>query len=69
MLADHQVAEPSYGSCVGNERLAPQDKKKVTGAAGRVKQAFRLLCRHAGAGQTVISLIPEDAFGLSKALC
>jgi hypothetical protein len=64
-----EVDQGVQAACRDLERLAAQDKKKVPGGAGRVKQAFRLLCRHAGAGQTIISLIPEDAFGFSKALC
>ena len=60
--------EAVQSACRDLEKLSAQDKK-LSGATGRVRQAFRALCRHAGIGQTVISLIPGDAFGFSSVLC
>ncbi|RYP71844.1 hypothetical protein DL771_004556 [Monosporascus sp. 5C6A] len=55
--------------CRDVEKLAAQDNKKMTGLAGRVKQAFRSLCCHAGAAQTVLSFVPGDVFGFSSVMC
>lgn len=49
--------------------ITAQDKKQATRATDRVRKAFRSLCRHAGVGQTVVSLLPGDALGLSNVIC
>ncbi len=64
-----ELDEGVAAACCDLEKLAAQDAKRMPGLTGKMKQAFRSLCRHAGAGQTVISLIPGDAFGFSSALC
>ncbi|KAH7409801.1 hypothetical protein DE146DRAFT_604556 [Phaeosphaeria sp. MPI-PUGE-AT-0046c] len=55
-------------ACTGLEALATKDKD-MSGSLGRVKRAFRSLCRNAGAGQTAATLIPNDSFGFTSVLC
>ena len=55
-------------ACTGLETLAIKDKD-MSGSLGRVKKAFRGLCRNAGAGQTCTTLVPNDAFGFASVLC
>ncbi|KAK3315819.1 hypothetical protein B0H66DRAFT_559782 [Apodospora peruviana] len=55
-------------ACSALENLASRDKD-LSGSAGKLRRAFRGLCQHAGAGQTFVSLIPNDAFGFSSILC
>lgn len=50
------------------EGLASRDKD-FSGSMGKLKRAFRGLCQHAKAGETFVSLVPNDAFGLSSILC
>jgi hypothetical protein len=64
-----ELDEGVAAACTVLEQLAAQDDKKLTGPIGRVKRAFRSLCRHAGVGQTLITLVPGDLFGLSSVLC
>ncbi len=64
-----ELDEGVTAACGDLEKLTAEDNKKLTGPIGRVRQAFRSLCRHAGAGQTMISLVPGDLFGLSSVLC
>ena len=49
--------------------LVAEDKRPASTSIGRVKKVFRSFCRHAGAGQTLISLLPGDMFGFSSVLC
>lgn len=39
------------------------------GLRGKLKKGFRTLCQYAGMGQSFVSLIPSDIFGLSSLLC
>lgn len=41
----------------------------TTGLRSKLQKGFKTLCQHAGAGQTFVSLIPSDLFGLSSLLC
>lgn len=50
------------------QRLAKNDAI-FSGISGGLKNAFRRLCRHAGAGETFVSLIPGDQLGLASILC
>jgi hypothetical protein len=64
-----ELDEGVTAACHDLEKLAAQDNKKMTGLTGKMKQAFRSLCRHAGAGQTAVSLVPGDVFGFSSVFC
>jgi len=64
-----EVDEGVHSTCSELEKIMAQDRRKATGSIGRLREAFRALCRHAGIGQTVLSLIPGDAFGFSTSLC
>lgn len=55
-------------ACTGLEKLATKDKD-MSGSLGKLKRAFRSLCRNAGAGQTAATLIPNDSFGFTSVLC
>lgn len=55
-------------ACRDLEALAAQDKKPASTSIERVKKVFRSFCRHAGAGQTIVSLLPGDMFGFSSVL-
>ncbi|KAK0648087.1 hypothetical protein B0T16DRAFT_112574 [Cercophora newfieldiana] len=55
-------------ACSAVEVVANRDKQ-FSGSVGKVRQAFRSFCQHAGAGQTFVSLVPSDAFGFSSILC
>lgn len=41
----------------------------VPGLRRKLRKGFRTLCQHAGMGQSFVSLIPGDIFGLSSLLC
>lgn len=41
----------------------------MTGAVGKLRRAFGFLCKHAGAGETFVSVIPTDQFGFASVLC
>lgn len=45
-----EVEQSVQDACAGLESLATKDKD-MSGSLGRVKRAFRSLCRNAGAGQ------------------
>ena len=45
------------------------EDQAITGLRSKLKNGFQTLCQHAGAGQTFVSLIPSDLFGLSSLLC
>jgi hypothetical protein len=53
-------------ACSDLETCVTRDKD-LSGPAGKLKQAFRFLCKHAGAGQTFSNLIPND--GMNSVLC
>jgi hypothetical protein len=55
-------------SCDDLDKLVERDKN-VSGVTGKLRNAFRSLCRHADAGERVISLIPRDALGVSSSVC
>ncbi|KAF1963597.1 hypothetical protein CC80DRAFT_398038 [Byssothecium circinans] len=63
-----EVEESVQVACSGLEKLATKDKD-MSGSLGKLKRAFRGLCRNAGAGQTAATLIPNDSFGFSSVLC
>lgn len=56
-------------ACRDLQAREAEDRKPASTSVGRVKKAFRSFCRHAGAGQTLISLLPSDMFGFSSVLC
>jgi hypothetical protein len=64
----HEVEQSVQDACSGLEALATKDKD-MSGSLGRVKRAYRNLCRNAGAGQTAAALIPNDSFGFTSVLC
>lgn len=53
-------------ACDELEKCAAKDKD-MSGRCGKLKKAFRGLCRNAGAGQTVANMIPNDSF--NSVLC
>ncbi|KAF7534355.1 hypothetical protein G7054_g6316 [Neopestalotiopsis clavispora] len=55
-------------ACDDIQRLA-SGSEAATGAAGNLRRAFRSLCKHAGAGETFVSVIPTDQFGFASVLC
>ncbi|KAF2994995.1 hypothetical protein E8E14_000250 [Neopestalotiopsis sp. 37M] len=55
-------------ACDDIQRLA-SESEATTGAAGNLRRAFRFLCKHAGAGETFVSVIPTDQFGFASVLC
>lgn len=57
-----KAACDEMGSLFAEDQITP-------GLQGKLKQGFRTLCGYAGAGQTFVSLIPDDIFGLSSLLC
>ncbi|PVI07508.1 hypothetical protein DM02DRAFT_512819 [Periconia macrospinosa] len=63
-----EVEESVQLACTGLDKLAIKDKD-VSGSLGRLKRAYRSLCRNAGAGKTATSLIPNDSFGFGSVLC
>lgn len=63
-----EVDQSVQDACSGLETLAAKDRD-MSGSLGRVKRAFRSLCRNAGAGQTAATLIPNDSFGFTSVLC
>lgn len=63
-----EVQESVQNACSGLEELAAKDKD-MSGSLGKLKRAFRGLCRNAGAGQSAASLIPNDSFGFTSVLC
>lgn len=63
-----EVQESVLAACTGLEELAEEDKD-MSGSLGRLKRAFRGLCRNAGVGQTAATVIPNDSFGFTSVLC
>ncbi|KAK4213818.1 hypothetical protein QBC37DRAFT_343367 [Rhypophila decipiens] len=56
-------------ACHDLQEIATRLKNPETSAIfGKVRLAFRSLCRHAGVGQTLLSLVPNDVFGFSSVL-
>ncbi|KAI8632381.1 hypothetical protein F5Y19DRAFT_462828 [Xylariaceae sp. FL1651] len=49
-------------ACAVIERVSARDKQ-LLGVTGKMKQAFRKLCKNAGAGKIFTSLIPNDMCG------
>lgn len=62
------VEDSVQDACNGLEKLATKDKN-MSGSLGKLKRAYRSLCKNAGAGQTAASLIPNDSFGFTSVLC
>ena len=55
-------------ACAAVESLASSDRE-LSGSVGKLRRAFRGLCQHANAGQTFVSVVPNDAFGISSIVC
>lgn len=55
-------------ACDGMSSLLAEDQS-TPGLRGKLKKGFRTLCEYAGTGQTFVTLIPNDLFGLSSLLC
>ncbi|KAM7195319.1 hypothetical protein V8F20_007538 [Naviculisporaceae sp. PSN 640] len=56
-------------ACRDLQDIAAREKKpQASTIIGKVGLAFRSLCRHANLGQTLFSLVPNDAFGISPVL-
>lgn len=62
------VEESLQAACDAMSNLLAVDRA-VEGLRSKLHKGFKTLCQHAGAGQTFVSLIPSDAFGLSSLLC
>lgn len=63
-----EVERELQTACSSVEAAAGRDKE-LTGSVGKLRRAFRTLCQHASAGQTFVSLVPNDVFGFSSILC
>ncbi|KAI1329295.1 hypothetical protein F5Y16DRAFT_105851 [Xylariaceae sp. FL0255] len=51
-------------ACSAMDAISSKDKHQLPNSPiGKVKRAFRKLCKNAGAGKVVSSLIPDDMFG------
>ena len=61
-----EVEQSVQAACEKIEGLAVKDKD-FSGSSGKLKRAFRSLCRTAGAGETLTALIPNDSY--TSVLC
>lgn len=62
------VEKSARAACDAMSNLLAEDQA-TTGLRSKLRKGFETLCQHAGAGQTFVSLIPNDVFGLSSLLC
>lgn len=62
------VEESVQAACDGMSKCFAEDSA-VPGLRGKLQKGFRTVCQHAGMGQSFVSLIPSDIFGLSSLLC
>lgn len=62
------VEHSAQAACEAMSSLIVEDQA-ITGLRRKLQEGFQKLCQHAGAGQTFVSLIPSDLFGLSSLLC
>ncbi|KAF7537884.1 hypothetical protein G7Z17_g12766 [Cylindrodendrum hubeiense] len=57
-----EVEESVLDTCKVLESLSSKDKAISPGFTGKLKNRFRSLCSHAGAGTTLVNLVPTDSY-------
>lgn len=62
------VESSLQSTCQALEEVSKKDKD-LSSAAGKLRGAFRTLCRCAGVGHTFASILPNDSLGLASAVC
>lgn len=56
------MEESVSGTCNILEGIAARDGEGSVGFTGKLKGAFRRLCQNAGAGTTLVNLVPTDNY-------
>ncbi|KAK8112660.1 hypothetical protein PG984_013186 [Apiospora sp. TS-2023a] len=56
-------------SCDSIQQTTSKSNSSIESITNRLRKSFDSLCRHAGAGETFVSLIPNDQFGFASVLC
>ncbi|KAK8129307.1 hypothetical protein PG999_001687 [Apiospora kogelbergensis] len=63
------VAIVLKSSCDNIQQTSSRNNTSINNIAKRLRTSFDSLCKHAGAGETFVSLIPNDQFGFASVLC